>query len=106
MLKTRLLLGACAIIIVASAFLAAFYLPAGKAALMPTAISISQQTDSYTIRSYNGKIGVFKNDNVVPDQVLDIFTQNLPQSEQKKLQEGIHAKNHDELLTILENYSS
>lgn len=106
MLKAKIISALCALAVVTAAFAVAIYLPAGRAVMMPVAQSVSQTAIGYIVKEYNGKIGVFESGSSTPFQVLDIKISRLPPEEQQRLETGITAKDHDELLSIIENYSS
>ena len=60
----------------------------------------------YTVKTYEGKIAIFKDGSDVPDQVSDLDPSTLPQSEADRLGAGIHADSRDDALRILENMTS
>lgn len=108
-MKVRVVSTICALIVAASAFAAAFMLPSGQAAFTTTVTgSVSSQASAagYIVKLYDGKIGIFSSGSSVPGQVLDINVALLPQSEQARLADGIQVKTHDELLSLIENYTS
>ena len=61
----------------------------------------------YTVKAFNGRIAVFKNDSTNPSYILDspkIY--DLPDFDQKLLNEGIVTDSEEELSEILEDYDS
>lgn len=60
----------------------------------------------YTIKDYNGRIAVFENDNSYPQSVYDSYTSVLPETDQRRLQEGIVVNNTADLQRIIEDYTS
>ncbi len=60
----------------------------------------------YTLREYNGHIGVFENDDSTPIQEIDVLVDNLPASDRALLAKGIVAKDTAELRSLLEDYGS
>ena len=113
-MKVRIVSMICALIVAASAFAVAFILPSGQAAFTTGTSGISSQASAagyagnagYIVKLYNGRIGIFSSGSSVPDSVLDINVTLLPQSEQARLTDGIQVKTHDELLSLIENYTS
>lgn len=124
-MKVKIVSAICSVAVVLSAFAAAYLLPSGKslfAASRGSAVTVGQSASAnrtssaelsssaadtgYTVKSYNGKIGVFIGSSSTPDQVIDVNPDTLPQSEAERLNQGIHVDTHDALLTILENYTS
>lgn len=108
-MKSRIISLLGAIAITAGAFLAAAMLPSGQAVFAANEKTVaSSQADntSYLVKSYEGKIGVFQEGSTTPEQIIDFKPESLPQAVQDKLAEGIRVKNRDELLSLLENYTS
>lgn len=124
-MKVKIVSAVCSVAVVLSAFAAVYLLPSGRslfAVSRGSAITVVQSasadrtnsaessnsanTAGYTVKAYNGKIGVFIGDSTTPDQVIDVNPDTLPQSEAERLNQGIHVDTHDGLLTILENYTS
>ncbi len=67
--------------------------------------NVSQQTQ-YTIKEYNGKVAVFKNNNTFPESVYDAYISVLPESDQERLKNGITVSDKTELQKIIEDYTS
>lgn len=124
-MKVKIMSAVCSVAVVLSAFAAAYLLPSGRSLFTASrgrAITVAQSasanrtssvepsssadTGGYTVKAYNGKIGVFIGNSTTPDQVIDVNPDTLPQSEAERLNQGIHVDTHDGLLTILENYTS
>jgi hypothetical protein len=59
---------------------------------------------SYTVKSYKGKIGIFKSNGDLI-QILDVYTITLPIADREMLEEGIDIDNVDELRDIIEDYT-
>ena len=64
------------------------------------------QNTQYTVKDYNGKIAVFENDSNYPQNVYDSYTSVLPETDQKRLREGIIVSNTADLQRIIEDYTS
>lgn len=62
-------------------------------------------TMSYTLREYEGKIGVFRDGNTVPDEILDVYLITLPEEDVKKLRNGIEANGQDEVRSLIEDFT-
>lgn len=60
----------------------------------------------YTIKEYEGKIAVFKNNNSKPTTIYEAYVSLLPESDQIKLQNGITVNNTNDLQQIIEDYTS
>lgn len=66
----------------------------------------SKSDPIYSIRAYNGEIGVFEEGQEVPFQVLQVEVSLLPEEDQKMLEKGITIQGEDRLVSILEDYES
>lgn len=66
--------------------------------------SHSLGTDNYTVTVYNGKIGVFKNNEKKPFLTADVNVYLLPQEDIDILKKGLHANNFSQVKSILEDY--
>lgn len=71
-----------------------------------TETTYPHQNTQYTVKDYNGKVAVFENDNIYPQNVYDSYTSVLPENDQKRLREGIVVTNTAELQRIIEDYTS
>lgn len=110
-MKQNVVIVVCSLAVIAAALAIALWLPAGHAVFTPAApaaaAGVSQKSaGGYTVRISDGKIAVFADGSKAPQQVLDISVQDLPEAEQQRLSAGIHVGSHDELLRLLENYTS
>lgn len=56
----------------------------------------------YTVKEYNGKIGIFENDALI--YTLDTYVFTLPEYDKKLLSSGIEASTQEELYEIIEEY--
>lgn len=72
--------------------------------------SISPESEakasSYTVKTFNGKIGVFADSEETPIDIIDVEIATLPQEDQATLTNGITAKDKSSLRRILEDYES
>ncbi|MDR3552071.1 MAG: BofC C-terminal domain-containing protein [Clostridia bacterium] len=106
-MKAKLIVSIASLLTVATIVPAAVLLPRRAAAAHVTSPASSSATQSgYIVRDYNGKVAVFSAQGGEPQQVLDVYTSTLPQEARLQLQAGIHVGTRDELLALLENYSS
>lgn len=60
----------------------------------------------YTVKAYKDKIGIFVGNNAEPDQVLDVYLDSLPKAEQSRLNAGIKINSQDDLIKLVEDYTS
>ncbi len=61
-----------------------------------------ETNDIYTIKEFEGKIGVYKNGDF--QYLLDIYVFTLPEQDKKSLLSGITVSTEQELLDILSSY--
>ncbi len=99
--------------LLSSAFIfSAIYLPINSLKRIDDVEPIKEQSnnnivkeDIYTVRSHNGKISVFSQNQEEPIYTLDSpYVRDLPEHDRALLNEGIIASNKEELLKILEDY--
>ncbi|MBE6747781.1 MAG: hypothetical protein E7557_00940 [Ruminococcaceae bacterium] len=60
----------------------------------------------YILKDYKGRLALFINDNAIPKETYEIFTDSLPTEDAKRLKEGVKASTESELQTMLEDYIS
>lgn len=68
--------------------------------------TLTSSIDVFTVKEYNGKIGIFFNEDPVPYQELNVDVSMLPDDAKKLLKDGIRAHSKAELNSIIENYDS
>ena len=56
----------------------------------------------YTVKEYNGKIGIFENESLI--YTLDRYVFTLPEYDKKLLSSGIEVSTKEELYEIIEEY--
>ena len=61
---------------------------------------------SYCLRDWHGYIAVFEGDGETPATMTDIPTETLNKVDREKLKGGIEAATREELLSLLEDFSS
>ncbi len=62
--------------------------------------------DVYTVKEYDGKVAVFKNNDTTPSTVYESYISLLPEQDREKLKSGISVNNKDDLQKIIEDYTS
>ena len=71
---------------------------------------IEELTDNtptyYTVKEYDGKVTIFRNEDTQPLNIYDSYVSVLPQSDQEKLKSGITVSNTDDLQKVIEDYTS
>lgn len=60
----------------------------------------------YTVRAYEGHIGIFLNDSSTPFQELDVDVGMLPEADQILLRDGIRVTDRSRLNSLIEDYES
>lgn len=60
----------------------------------------------YLLRSYDGRLAVFREGSDTPEMIFDVYTRLLPQSDQERLEEGISAPDYETLTRLIEDYIS
>lgn len=73
---------------------------------IPTMASRSSSLNTYTVKEYEGHIGVFYNNESTPYQEIDVDVASLPQADQVLLKDGIRVTDIDRLNSIIEDYES
>lgn len=108
-MKAKVTTAVCAVVIAASALMAAFMLPAGRAVLTSGPAASASSSSSaviYIIRSYQGKVAIFQPGKSEPSRVLDVYVETLPKEEQDKLKAGIEIETQEQLESMIDNYTS
>ncbi len=62
--------------------------------------------DYYTVKEYDGKVAVYKNNDTVPSTVFDAYTSLLPEQDRELLKQGIRVKTDEELQKVIEDFTS
>lgn len=60
--------------------------------------------DFYTVREYNGHIGVFRNEETEPFEEIQVDVDLFPEIDRELLKEGIKAYTPEELNGVIEDY--
>nr|WP_319488361.1 BofC C-terminal domain-containing protein [uncultured Caproiciproducens sp.] len=71
-----------------------------------TMASRSSTINTYTVKEYEGHIGVFYNNENTPYQEIDVEVASLPKADQTLLKNGIKVTDVDRLNSIIEDYES
>lgn len=74
-----------------------------RAAILPETTTLAPL---YTLGEHEGKLALFKRGYSMPVEIYDVYLSSLPDSEQSKIEEGISAESDDEILKIIEDYTS
>lgn len=67
---------------------------------------IASQSDLYTVKEYQGIIGVFHNSDMIPYQEIRVEVASLPKKDQELLKKGIQVYSKDKLNSVIEDYES
>ena len=89
----------CACIVVISAIYSKGYTDKRNA-------SSEEISHIYTVKEYNGRIGIFSADSNELLRILDVYLSTLPSEDVEKLAVGIKIRSESELQQIIEDYSS
>ena len=68
--------------------------------------AMASKTDLFTLKEYNGRIGVFYSGETIPYQEIDVDISSLPAADQDALKEGIQVYGTDELNRKIEDFES
>lgn len=67
---------------------------------------IASRSDVYTVKEYQGIIGVFHNGDRIPYQEINVEVSSLPAEDQELLKTGIQVYSKDKLNSVIEDYES
>ena len=62
--------------------------------------------DYFTVKEYNGKVAIYKNDEIKPYVVYDAYVSLLPQQDIDLLKKGIVTDDKEYLQKVIEDYTS
>lgn len=62
------------------------------------------KTSTYTIKEYEGIIGVFKDEETVPCMTENVKVSTLPEEDKEIMMEGISFDTYKEMISFLQNY--
>lgn len=68
--------------------------------------TMTSEAEGYVVREYDGKIGLFKNGEANPFDMVEVEVASLPKTDQLLLSSGIHANTLSELQQLVEDYES
>jgi len=63
----------------------------------------TEQSETYTVREYNEKIGVFSSDGILV-RTVDVYVKTLPEADRRMLREGIEITGEKQLNSLIEDY--
>ncbi len=69
-------------------------------------ITMASKTDVYTLKEYEGRIGIFHNDDTEPYQQIDVDVSTFSEEDQRLLKDGIKVFSTEELNRKIEDYES
>ncbi len=77
------------------------------AAFLTTSFVIEKNATpgKYIIRDYQGRVAVFRYGEDEPEEVFEVFTSSLPESECERISKGITVKSDEELQSLIEDYT-
>ena len=78
----------------------------GEAPLKDMKIRQINEGKSYILREYNGRLALFIKGNSKPNTIFNVYTDNLPDMDKFKLKDGIEAENREELMQLIEDFTS
>lgn len=88
-------------------------MPSQKAASAPGDVYIDEEDDKarqyYVLKEYNGRIAVYKSyasGQKTLMNIIDTDTNALPENDRKLLQKGIEVATEEDMLQLLEDYTS
>lgn len=68
--------------------------------------AMTSRSDTYTVKEYEGHIGVFHNDAPIPYQEIEVDISSLPEADRQLLKKGITVTDTNKLNGIIEDYES
>ena len=63
-------------------------------------------TAGYLLRSYEGRLAVFRQGCDTPELIFDVYTRLLPPADRDRLETGISAPDYETLTRLIEDYIS
>lgn len=114
MIRKNILSGAAALLLVSliAMVLAVIYAP--KSISDPIAplgqpkgaVPVRPISEEFVLKTYEGRLAVFSYGRDEPDTVFNVYVNRLPHYDQGQLNQGVTAKNYEELLRLIEDYIS
>lgn len=68
--------------------------------------TMTSEAEGYVVKEYNGMIGLFKNGDTDPFDLIEVEVSSLPKTDQLLLSSGIEANTLSELQQVIEDYES
>ncbi len=68
--------------------------------------AMTSRSNTYTVKEYEGHIGVFYNNESIPYQEIDVEISSLPEADRQLLKKGIKVTDTNKLNGIIEDYES
>jgi len=67
--------------------------------------AVACSVNTYILREYEGKIGIFSADETLPDEILDVFVFTLPDADRQALRCGIRVYSEEALQRLIEDFT-
>lgn len=61
---------------------------------------------AYILREHEGRVAVYPAGADEPELILDVLVKYLPDYDRSQMSKGIHVKTYDELVSLIEDYTS
>lgn len=78
---------------------------AGSSVISPN-FPTAPKIPKYVLKGHEGKLAVFIGDKKQPEIVFDQYVHLLPDIDRRELEKGIEVENYEELLRLIEDYTS
>lgn len=65
-----------------------------------------KQEYAYILKAHEGRVAVFPAGSSEPEFVYDVLVKYLPDYDRQQMEEGIPVRDYDELVSLLEDYTS
>ncbi len=79
--------------------------PARSSVISPN-FPTAPKVPKYVLRIHEGKLAVFIGDKKQPEIIFDQYVHLLPDVDRRELEKGIEVENYEELLRLIEDYTS
>lgn len=104
-LKRAIFAVVCAIAL--TVLFAAFALRAGDGTTEPLATQVQKAAaPKYVFSQFQGRLALYERGGAMPVEIYDVYLSSLPPEEQERVTAGIPAQTDEEILKIIEDYTS
>lgn len=76
------------------------------ASIQTGADSTADGRTKYTLKEYNGRIGVFSGESETPSEILGVYVFTLPEADRNSLMIGITAYGEENLRQLIEDFTA